>query len=164
MARLISSWYTNFGTKGRGTGGCARRPHESFSGHALLLKAISVPNKSATASETPSEERKPRQQQRRAPRNAATSGRRTADVSSLKEWLASLDLPVKPAIHINGHAFTSAVLTVDFGSPLKPVKLSFEQNQELMERMRKLTRDVLGREGNVRISHDAPNGIYWASV
>lgn len=118
-----------------------------------------------TATATPAastDDRKPRA--RRSTKTQTPSRRSAVDAAPLREWLASLDLPVKPVVHINGYAFTSAVLTVDFGSPLKPVKLAYEQSQELMDRMRKLTKEIIGREVNVRISHDGPNGVYWASV
>jgi hypothetical protein len=104
---------------------------------------------------------------RRQPRNsgsAPATRRQQPDVASFKNWLDGLDPLIKPKIHINGHTFTSAVLAVDFGQPLRPLKLSFEQNHEMLERMRKLTKEVVGRDTVVRISHDGPAGIYWASI
>ena len=90
--------------------------------------------------------------------------RRAPDTKYLRDWLDSLSIDVKPSIHINGHVYTNALVCVDFGSPLKQVKLNSEQNAELNERLRLLARDVLGRDANIRVSHDGPNGVYWASV
>lgn len=94
----------------------------------------------------------------------ANRERRAADTKYLRDWLDSLGLEVKPSIHINGHVFTSALVAVDFGSPIRQVKLSPDQSAELNDRLRLLARDVLGRDANIRVSHDGPNGMYWASV
>ena len=99
------------------------------------------------------------------PRSTGPRERRGADTKYIRDWLESLELEVKPTVHINGHAYTSALVTVDFGSPLKPVKLTPEQNGELTDRLRMLAKDIVGRENaNIRISHDGQNGIFWASV
>jgi hypothetical protein len=90
--------------------------------------------------------------------------RRPADTKYLRDWLDSLGLEVNPSIHINGHVYSNALVVVDFGSPIKHVKLSSEQNAELGDRLRLLAKDVLGREASIRVSHDGPNGVYWASV
>src|SRR2546430_884993 len=97
-------------------------------------------------------------------RPEARGGRRGADTSYLAADLDSMELGGKPTIHVNGHNYSMALVTVDFGSPLKPTKMNQDQNQEFSDRLRKLAREVLGREVNIRISHDGPNGIYVASV
>jgi hypothetical protein len=101
------------------------------------------------------------------PKKARAGGgreRRVADTKYLRDWLDSLGLEVNPSIHINGHVFPGALVTVDFGSPLKQAKLNSDQSAELGDRLRLLARDVLGREASIRVSHDGPNGIYWASI
>lgn len=93
--------------------------------------------------------------------------RRVIDTASLAEFLAGLDLGYTPTIHVNGHAYQMALVTVDFGQPLKPVKLNPEQNAEFTDRLRKLAREVLnrGENANVRVSHDLTAGlVYYASV
>lgn len=91
--------------------------------------------------------------------------RRPVETKYLVDWLASLELEAKPSLHVNGHGYGGALLCVDFGTPLKPTKLTPEQSAELNERMKKLARDVLGRESaNVRVSFDSQNGVYWAST
>lgn len=97
-------------------------------------------------------------------RRAKKPRARIADTSFLQNYLNSLELGVNPVIHVNGHSFPMALVTVDFGSPLKHVKLSPDQAGELTDRLKRLAREVLGREANVRVSHDGPNGVYWASV
>lgn len=93
--------------------------------------------------------------------------RRVIDTASLADYLGGLDLGVNPTIHVNGHSFQMALVTVDFGQPLKPVKLTPEQNAEFNDRLRKLAREVLnrGENANVRVSHDLTAGlVYYASV
>jgi hypothetical protein len=110
------------------------------------------------------EARRPRA---RKDNRAKGSARRTVDTASLAEFLASLDLGVTPTIHVNGHAFQMALVTVDFGQPLKSIKLNPEQNSEFTDRLRKLAREVLNRgdAAAVRVSHDLTGGlVYYASV
>lgn len=89
--------------------------------------------------------------------------RKSIDVTEFRSWLETLDVGVTPSIHINGYGYP-AIMAVDFGSPLKPVKLTYDQNQELLERIRKTTREVVGREANVRVQHDQSAGIFWSSL
>jgi hypothetical protein len=92
-----------------------------------------------------------------------SSRRAGPDVKTFQDWLRSLDLHVNPSIHIN-YGYQSAVVAVDFGSPLQPVKLSNDQTIELHSRIRKLTKEVIGKDINVRIMHDQSNGVYWSSL
>lgn len=87
-----------------------------------------------------------------------------ASGNALQLWLNSQGFSVSPTVHVNGHTFSTAYVTVDFGTPLTPVNISDEQTSELTERLRELAREVVGRPVNVRISHDPFNGIYWASA
>jgi hypothetical protein len=105
----------------------------------------------------------------RAPRKSAapvrSSRRPVADVKSLRDYLASLDLGITPTVHVNGHAFSSALVTVDFGQPLKPAKLNQDQGAEFSDRLRKLAREIVNRDNaNIRVSYDNINGVYWASI
>lgn len=98
---------------------------------------------------------------------AKERARRVIDTASLADYLAGLDLGVNPTIHVNGHAFQMALVTVDFGQPLKSIKLNQEQNAEFTDRLRKLGREVLGRGENaaVRVSHDLTAGlVYYVSA
>lgn len=102
---------------------------------------------------------------RKGGRPGERTARRTADVASLREYLASLQLGVTPTVHVNGHAFQMALVTVDFGQPLKSAKLNQEQNAEFTDRLKRLAREVLGREtANIRVSYDGSHGVFWASV
>lgn len=112
-------------------------------------------------SDTVVAERRPRARKAAA---SSRSTRRTVDTSSLREYLTSLDLGYEPTVHVNGHAFLAALAVVDFGQPLKPTKLTPEQSAEVVERLKKLGREILGREANVRVTYDGPNGVYFASV
>jgi len=94
-----------------------------------------------------------------------TQARRIADPTTLITYLNSLDLGVTPTVKVNGHNYSMALVTVDFGTPLKPVKFSAEESQEFTDRLRKLAKDVIGRDNvNIRISNDSQNGVFWASV
>jgi hypothetical protein len=83
----------------------------------------------------------------------------------LESFLTSLNLPINPAIHVNGKEHPTAVVVVDFGSPLDPVRLNSELSQELASKIRKFTRDLITKEANIRVSSDNYNGVvYWASI
>lgn len=96
----------------------------------------------------------------RAPR--PQRGQSIASVVELREWLATLEGPTA-AVHVNGPQYSHAVLVVDFGSPLKPVKLSPEQTQDLVGRMRRATRDLLQRETRIGLFNDQSNGVWWTT-
>lgn len=89
---------------------------------------------------------------------------RRVDVAELTEWFGTLSLPITPSIKINGPLHPTAVIAVDFGAPLNPVRLTSEQVQDLSGRLRKLTRDLYSQEVNVRVSSDSQNGVFWSSV
>ena len=87
------------------------------------------------------------------------------DLVDFKTWLDSLELGINPTIHVNGVDYTACVLTVDFGTPLKGIKLTQEQSLELSTRMRSLTKTVINRvDAKVGISTDHFNGIWWTNV
>jgi hypothetical protein len=84
--------------------------------------------------------------------------------SDLENFLAGLELANKPVIHVNGKEHPTAVVVVDFGSPLTQVKLTPEQNQELAGKLRKFARELVNKDANLRISSDNYLGlIFWAS-
>lgn len=95
---------------------------------------------------------------------AKVRGKRSFDASELTQFLDTLNVGVTPVIHVNGTTNPTAVLTIDFGAPLNPVRLTQDQVQDLMGRMRKATRELYSNDVNVRVSMDHQNGIYWASV
>lgn len=91
-------------------------------------------------------------------------GRRVIDTAELVSWLDGLGLGVRPTVKVNGPLFSTAVITVDLGSPLNPVRLSGVQAEELTRKLRALTRDAYNHDVNVRVSSDNQNGIFWSSV
>lgn len=98
-----------------------------------------------------------------APRNSR--GPRRIDTFELRNWLSELNLGIVPTVHVNGPQHSSAVITVDFGSPIPSIRLSSEQSQELNSRLRRLTKELYSRDDvNVRVSSDNQNGVYWSSV
>lgn len=86
------------------------------------------------------------------------------EFEDFKVWLAGLGAPGTPTLHINGPTYSTAVIAVDFGTPLQEFKITPEQNAELVTRMRKAVRDLCGSEVNPRISTDNGNGVWWASL
>ncbi len=120
---------------------------------------------SSAAAEAANFRRPSRGGARKGGRPGERTQRRQADVASLREYLTSLQLGVSPTVHVNGHNFQMALVTVDFGQPLKSAKLNSEQNAEFTDRLKRLAREVLGRETvNIRVSYDSAHGVYWASV
>jgi len=86
------------------------------------------------------------------------------DTVDLKTWLSNLEMGGKNPVHINGHHYPTAVVTVDLGLPVKGNKLTSDQSNELNQRLKKLTREVIGKDVAVRVNSDSNNGIYWTSV
>jgi hypothetical protein len=99
-----------------------------------------------------------------APTARSGKGQKKPETGDLRQFIDSLGLHVNGSIRLNGPAHPTAVLTVDFGSPLQSVRLSPEQGQELTRRMRAVAREFYKDEVNVRVSADHQNGVYWASV
>ena len=100
--------------------------------------------------ETTQEVRRPRQ-------------KRIVELEEFKQWLT--DLESRPRLHVNGAVFTTAVLTVDFGTPLEEFKLSPETVGELTNRMRVVTKALCKEKDiNVRVQTDNSNGIWWTSI
>jgi hypothetical protein len=95
----------------------------------------------------------------------AAKARRLIEASNLHAYLRDLGLPVQPTIHINGPAFASAVVVVDFGQPLEPIKLTDDENAEVTEYLRQLTRTVIGKNINLPVEVDTKNGlVYWSKL
>ena len=92
------------------------------------------------------------------------SKKRTKDFDEFRVWLAGLDM-INPTVHVNGAPFTSAVMAVDFGTPLTEQKLTSDQSAELVAKMRSATKSLFqDKEINVRVQNDTSNGIWWTSV
>lgn len=89
-----------------------------------------------------------------------------SDVDSvdLKTWLANLEIGGKNPVHINGHHHPTAIVTVDLGQPVKGSKLTSDQSNELNQRLKKLTKEILNKDVAIRVNSDNSNGIYWTSV
>ena len=90
--------------------------------------------------------------------------RKSADTSELRAWLDSQAFQVHPDIHVNGPNHPTAVIAVDFGSPIGAVRLTSDQAEKLGQRLKSLTRDLYSNEVNVRVSSDNQNGVFWTSV
>ena len=84
--------------------------------------------------------------------------------TELLEFLQTLETPLKPKLHINGSEFYGCILTVDFGQPLEPPVLSQQEEEKLKDIMRSTARWVIGKDFNIRISHDPEGGVWWASL
>ena len=98
-------------------------------------------------------------------RRRVLTKRPAIDLSEMKTFLATLGMASDPTVHVNGAAYAHCVMTVDFGQPLvRSPKLTTEQSIDLIARLRKITRDLVGREVNVRVSNDGQTGIYWTSI
>jgi hypothetical protein len=91
---------------------------------------------------------------------------RFAELDECQYWLESLGLLSTPKIHINGTAHPTAVVVVDFGTPLaEAVKLSSDQAAELINHIRNQTRALYReREVNIRVQNDNASGVWWSSV
>lgn len=89
---------------------------------------------------------------------------KATDIEVFQAWLATF--ANSPKLHINGPNFSTAVLTVDFGSPIHDdTKLASEQIGELVNRMRSLTKTLSkDHEVMVRIQSDTATGIWWSAV
>jgi len=93
------------------------------------------------------------------------SGGGRHDLAEFRAWLANLDPTIAPSLHINGPAYQNAVLVVDFGQPLKPLRLTTEQSSELVTRIREAVRLLVGRETSpVRVHTDSQTGVWHASL
>jgi hypothetical protein len=85
-------------------------------------------------------------------------------LNDLENYLTSLRLKAKPAIHVNGKDHPTALVVVDFGTPTESVRLNSEQSQELASKLRKYARELVSKDANIRVSSDHYAGlVYWAS-
>jgi len=91
------------------------------------------------------------------------NARKNEMIAEMNRFLNGMKLHVTPSLKVNGSAFPQAVIAVDFGVPLEPVKLTTEQNAEVGYRMKELTTALTGRR-SVRVNYDNSNGIYWTNV
>ena len=99
--------------------------------------------------------------------NASGAKRRqrsTVELNSLIDWAKTLKIGVNVSVKVNGHQHPTALVVVDLGSPLKQTRLSSEQVAELHQRLRRVGKEILNRDAQVRATADHPNGIHWASV
>lgn len=90
--------------------------------------------------------------------------RSTVELNSLIDWTKTLKIGVNVSVKVNGHQHPTALVVVDLGSPLKQTRLSSEQVAELHQRLRRVGKEILNRDAQVRATADHPNGIHWASV
>lgn len=97
--------------------------------------------------------------------------RRLTDKESIQEFtkplvdlVNSFGLHVNPVVHYNGPSPEAAIMVVDFGSPLVPVRLTNEQSAEMAAVMRRLTKELYQNEVNVRIGTDHQSGVHWTAL
>jgi len=107
----------------------------------------------------PREAKEPREKQK-APRRPSSG----VELTDLKDWLATVEIGVKISVKVNGPHHPTALLAVDLGQPLKQIRLNAEQTTELHQRLRRTAREILGKDGPIRVSADNSHGIHWASV
>lgn len=82
----------------------------------------------------------------------------------LESYFKTLKLKATPGIHVNGKEHPTALVVVDFGTPIESVRLTSEQGQELASKLRKFARELVNKDANVRVSSDNYSGlVYWAS-
>lgn len=87
------------------------------------------------------------------------------ELEEFKLWVSGLESVITPNVHLNGRDHSTAILTVDFGSPLdESNKLSPEQNADLITKMKTLTKSLYKSEVNVRVQNDQSNGVWWTSI
>lgn len=97
-------------------------------------------------------------------RNSRARQKRNPELDDFKLWLESLE--TRPILHVNGPNYTTAVVTVDFGTPLEEDKTTTpEITGELVTRLRSLTRHLCkGNDSSIRVQNDSSNGIWWSSI
>lgn len=96
--------------------------------------------------------------------NRRAARKRVYSVTPLQEYLDGLSTPTRGSVHVNGPTHLQAVVTVDFGEPIEHYRLSSDDMQGLVSRMRSLTQDVIGRDAFVSVNSDNKRGVHWASV
>lgn len=85
--------------------------------------------------------------------------------ADLEAFLSSLDLPNAPSIHVNGKEHPTALVVVDFGAPLDPVRLGSELSQELQNKLKRFSADLLNKPATIRVNTDNYNGVvFWSSI
>lgn len=119
----------------------------------------------ATASKKPRDASAPKKPRR--PATERVKNRDTTAMDALVSWLNALNIEDQPtpSVHVNGHQFTlTSIITVDFGQPLKPVRIGAEHYHTLGEYLRAATKELLGRDLQIRVHNDASRGIIWSSL
>jgi hypothetical protein len=95
--------------------------------------------------------------------NKRNTKKRVVSTESFETFLSNLDIPVKARLHVNGASYHTALVTVDFGEPLEPFRLTQDQTYELHSGLRALARDILGRDAPININTDNSRGVVWAN-
>jgi hypothetical protein len=85
-----------------------------------------------------------------------------SEVEALKEFLAQQE--DAPRLHINGNDYPTALVTVDFGQPLRGVSISTERGNELSSLMKAAAKKLTRRRGAIRVNYDNHHGVFWASI
>lgn len=86
------------------------------------------------------------------------------ELNSLIEWTSQLEIGVNVSVKVNGSQHPTALVVVDLGSPLKQIRLTNDQVSELHHRLRKVGREIMNRDVQIRATADHQNGIHWASL
>lgn len=85
----------------------------------------------------------------------------------LMEVVDSFGKHVVATVHVNGPAVDgSAIVVVDWGAPIDPVRLTHDEQNQMYNAMRDLTAKLFevqaGERLSIRTSHD--KGVYWTSL
>lgn len=91
---------------------------------------------------------------------------RLSEIDEFRVWLEGLGFQSAPKVHVNGTGYTTAVVVVDFGTPLvEATKLTPEQSAELIGYIRSNTKALFrDREVVVRVQNDPNTGVWWSNV
>jgi hypothetical protein len=101
---------------------------------------------------------------RAVPRPRPSKRTTNNELTDLRTWLEKLNLGINPAVHVNGPAFVSCVVTVDFGTPRKGIRLTSEESTELVTRLRAATKAVTARDVKIGVMTDHSAGIWWTTI
>lgn len=85
-----------------------------------------------------------------------------SEVEALKKWCAAQD--DSPRMHINGSDFPTALVSVDFGQPLKGVHLSADRGNELSTLLKAAGKELYRKKSSLRVNFDNQRGVFWVSA
>ena len=84
------------------------------------------------------------------------------EVEALTNFVAAQE--DRPVLHINGNDHPTAIITVDFGQPLRGVTISNDRGNELSRLIKDATKSLSRRRGQIRVNFDSHHGVFWSSI